>query len=250
MLIACIVALTGCVALAPEATEATWVPLGLIDSTSTSLEIGVTRTDCANGVTGELQDPLISYTDERVIITARVEPNGLTEANCQGNDTVSTVIELSEPVGDRELFDGICLDRTKRDYAWCRDDGGVRWAPSADGSDEDVVSIAVDNWVVIDGILETVITSSTIGGDVTAAQTAARVRQAGWDAANAHPGESGESGWPPSGAVLKVRLKPSGGAFVIAELDAAHNAAIIAGNDGRLEAESEAAFSAAWEVRN
>ena len=143
--IAAVVALTGCVGASDsEATRATWIPLGLISSESTSIEIGVTRTACANGATGALQDPIVAYTADRITITARVEPNGLTEANCQGNDVVRSVVDLTEPVGQREIFDGVCLDRAYADYAWCRDDGGVRWAPSADGSDEAVVSIPVD----------------------------------------------------------------------------------------------------------
>jgi hypothetical protein len=232
-----------------EATEATWVPLGLVDADSTSIEIGVTRTACANGVTGALQDPLVDYGTDRIVITARVEPNGLTEADCQGNDVVRTVVELTEPVGQRELFDAICLDRAKLDYAWCRDDGGVRWAPPADGSGEDVVSIPVDNWLIIDAILDHVISNEIVDGGPEVVATATRIRQAGWDAANAIPGEAGETGWPQGGAVLKIRFDPTDGAFVLDQLEAARNAAVTSGGDGSLESDTAAAFSAAWNTR-
>jgi hypothetical protein len=119
------VGLAGCVG--DPSARATWTVIGEVTPASESIEIGVMRADCANGVTGELLDPVVTSDENRITIQARAAPNGLTGADCPQNDVVTQTVELGEPVGDREIFDAICLDPTMSDYSWCRDDGGVRW---------------------------------------------------------------------------------------------------------------------------
>ncbi|MDF2508793.1 MAG: hypothetical protein K0Q52_2652 [Microbacterium sp.] len=130
-------ALSGCAAAPaaePSATAATAsetpVPTGapatwqLIDESSvtpesTALEVQVTRLDCANGVTGELLSPAITYEAEQVTIRIDAEPNGLEAANCQGNDAVPVTVTLSEPIGQRTLIDGACVSTEARTTAEC-----------------------------------------------------------------------------------------------------------------------------------
>lgn len=94
-----------------EGDTATWELLDESDvsTKSTSLEVGVTRLECASGVTGELLDPVIVYESDQVVITIDAALNGTGGADCQGNDVVPVTVELSEPLGERKLTDGACV---------------------------------------------------------------------------------------------------------------------------------------------
>ena len=101
---------------------------GEVRESSQTFEIGVTRVECASGVTGEVLPLEIEEEDEQVVITATVAQNGDGAANCQGNDVVVVTAQLEQPLGDRELVDGAC-DRFP-DVAtttFCTDE--VRWPP-------------------------------------------------------------------------------------------------------------------------
>lgn len=96
---------------------------------STTLRMGVTRNDCASGITGKVLDPQVQVEAARIVIRAVVEtqkPGGYT---CQSNDTVPITIELPTPIGQRELFDAACLDSFELTTATCAYDQGVRWHP-------------------------------------------------------------------------------------------------------------------------
>jgi len=95
---------------------------------STTLVIAVTRVDCASGVTGRILEPLIEFESDRIVIRADVEELDPGVQTCQGNDAVPMTIDLTEPVGDRELVDAYCLDATAVTTAPCAE-GGVRWQP-------------------------------------------------------------------------------------------------------------------------
>jgi hypothetical protein len=81
------------------------------DTTSTSLTIAVTRESCAGGHTGRALTPQVTYADLQIVIVAQVEPliRGVART-CQGNDSVSVVVQLSQPIGHRDLVDGSCLN--------------------------------------------------------------------------------------------------------------------------------------------
>lgn len=110
----------------PLYEEATWTLLSVASADATVIEIGVQRAECSDGVTGDLFEPTIVYEQRRIVILARVVPNDPVPASCQGNDIVSQVVHLSEPVGSRSLIDGFCLDLRHTDDLRC-DDQGVRW---------------------------------------------------------------------------------------------------------------------------
>jgi hypothetical protein len=98
-----------------------------VTSESTTLDLGVTRLECASGVTGDVLEPQVTYEDDRILIRTDVAPLGLEAADCQGNDVVPIVIELAEPVGDRDLVDAACSDDRAAATVFCEDDG-VRWS--------------------------------------------------------------------------------------------------------------------------
>lgn len=99
-----------------------------VTAASQTFEIGVTRVECASGVTGEVLPLEVEEEDEQVVITATVAQNGGGGADCQDNDAVVVPVQLEEPIGDRELVDGAC--ERFPDVAtttFCTDE--VRWPP-------------------------------------------------------------------------------------------------------------------------
>lgn len=108
----------------------TWELLNAGDMTaeSTTLQLGVTRASCAGGVTGTVLEPVVQTAAGRITITANVEPMPPGGYTCQSNNIVPVTVQLPEPVGNRELFDAICLDSSNLTTAFCVD-GGIRWQP-------------------------------------------------------------------------------------------------------------------------
>ena len=87
----------------------------------------MSRLGCANGVTGEVLPPDVQVLDDRVVVTFEVAALGPGDATCPGNDLVPYTVELGEPIGDRMLIDGACLDGgPAATTSWCIDDEGVR----------------------------------------------------------------------------------------------------------------------------
>jgi hypothetical protein len=86
---------------------ATWQPDGPVDPVSTRLALLVNENECASGATatGRIKDPDVEYRAESVVITIRVEQRG-GDQDCQGNPDTPFVLNLDEPVGNRQLLDG------------------------------------------------------------------------------------------------------------------------------------------------
>ncbi len=95
---------------------------------STELRLGVTRLECAGGETGTVLEPDVQFERGRIVIRTDVEPLTGDAYDCQGNNTVPVVVELSEPVGNRDLVDAACLGGEAVTTAFCAD-GPVRWSP-------------------------------------------------------------------------------------------------------------------------
>lgn len=106
---------------------ATWELVGSVTPDSTSFTAGVTRLGCAGGKTGTVLAPQVSYEDARIIVTIDVEalPDDMAYT-CQTNDTVEVTVTLTEPVGERVLVDGACLESEAGGTSYCDDPTGVR----------------------------------------------------------------------------------------------------------------------------
>ncbi len=115
--------LAGCAG--PDGDVATWELRSPVDESSRSLDVLVTRLGCASGVTGDVLAPRVEYEDDRIVVIIDVERFTEGAADCQDNDAVPDVVELDEPVGDREVVDGACLDGEATGTAPCSDP--VRW---------------------------------------------------------------------------------------------------------------------------
>jgi hypothetical protein len=109
--------------------DATWTidparPPTADSSTFTAL---VMRAGCNGGQTGQVLRPGIEVGDTEVIVTFTVERmEGV--ATCQGNDTVPYEVDLGEPLGDRQLVDGICRKPSMEgSAAYCTAEGPYRW---------------------------------------------------------------------------------------------------------------------------
>ena len=100
---------SGCgVADRDSTAAATWDlgPGQALDVDSVTFTALVTRDDCNSGVTGDVNDPVIELSDQKVVITFTVSPGEASEATCQGNDHVPYEVVLPEMLGNRELVDG------------------------------------------------------------------------------------------------------------------------------------------------
>lgn len=80
---------------------------------------------CASGFTGTVLEPQVTYEAEQIVITTVVEPLDDEAATCPSNEWVAATVELSEPIGDRELIDGLCLEAEYAGTAHCMDP--ARW---------------------------------------------------------------------------------------------------------------------------
>lgn len=121
-------ALAGCAAPGlPAGETAVWELQSTPSPESTSIDVGVTRLECASGVTGTVLGPRVTAEDDRIVITTPVADNRSDAAECQGNDVVPVTVELGEPIGDRMLVDGACLVTEAADTSFCED--AVRWRP-------------------------------------------------------------------------------------------------------------------------
>ncbi|MGI9015709.1 MAG: DUF6174 domain-containing protein [Euzebya sp.] len=100
----------------PEYGPATWA----LDSASltpdaTTFTAQVTELVCASGQSseGRVQDPVVQYWEDTVVVTFFVE--SLTgDQNCQGNPSTPVEVELTQPLGGRQLLDGGLWPRARR----------------------------------------------------------------------------------------------------------------------------------------
>lgn len=87
-------------------------PAALPAPADRSISIGVWEVPCSGGrdITGKVLPPEISYEPERVVVTLWLEPLPILGPNealtCQLAAPVPHTVDLSEPLGDRELVDG------------------------------------------------------------------------------------------------------------------------------------------------
>lgn len=99
-----------------------------VSRASTSLELKVTRLECASGKTGTILQPVVSVGPGDIVIRADAEPLTGGGGDCQGNDSVTVTVPLPEPVGDRPLIDAACLEGRTLRTSLCAE-GPARWTP-------------------------------------------------------------------------------------------------------------------------
>lgn len=90
---------------------ATWVldpDLPAPDAETTSFTALVMERACASGqpMGARLQPPSITYGQESVVVVFAATPLGGDLQTCPSNPPMRAVVELREPLGDRELLDG------------------------------------------------------------------------------------------------------------------------------------------------
>ncbi|WP_183095456.1 hypothetical protein [Nocardioides stalactiti] len=98
-----------------------------LTSGTTTFTASVSRLGCHSGVTGRVLEPAVTYEDAQVVVTFEVEAAVGGSFDCQGNDQVAHEVVLDEPLGDRALVDGSCLEGGEAGTtSFCSPDG-VRW---------------------------------------------------------------------------------------------------------------------------
>ena len=83
-------------------------PDSLPDPADTAINLLVTEQGCANSreMGDALKGPQVIETDDAVLVAFAVIPiAGM--ATCPGNPSTPVTIELSEPLGQRTLYDGV-----------------------------------------------------------------------------------------------------------------------------------------------
>jgi len=100
-----------------------------IDATTTGFTALVTRAGCNGGDTGEVREPSISLGKSEIEVTFEVEPAPDGYQLCPGNDAVAVVVDLGEPIGDRALIDGLCVEGRAAATTGVCSGGPVRWEP-------------------------------------------------------------------------------------------------------------------------
>lgn len=103
-------AFTGpCMSPLGEPVVAEWEPAPGQDLApeTQEVEIVVHEIGCADGdsAEGRIEEPEVEYTSDAVIVTVRVRAKG-GDVTCPGNPLTPHVLELEEPIGERELLDG------------------------------------------------------------------------------------------------------------------------------------------------
>lgn len=103
-------AFTGpCMSPLREPVVAEWEPAPGQELTpdTQEVEILVREIGCADGdsAEGRIEEPEVEYTSDAVIVTIRVRAKG-GDVTCPGNPLTPYVLELEEPMGERELLDG------------------------------------------------------------------------------------------------------------------------------------------------
>lgn len=103
-------AFTGpCMSPLREPVVAEWEPAPGQELTpdTREVEILVHEIECADGdsADGRIEEPEVDYTSDEVIVTVRVRAKD-GDVTCPGNPLTPYVLELEEPIGDRDLLDG------------------------------------------------------------------------------------------------------------------------------------------------
>lgn len=130
-------------------------PAALPAPTDRSISVGVWEVPCSGGrdITGKVLPPEISYQPERVVVTLWLEPLPVLGPNevltCELAAPVPHTVELSEPLGERELVDGNQV--TGGDASW----GGM------------VDPALVGPWQLVEGTLDSAAVTPLADSPVT-----------------------------------------------------------------------------------
>lgn len=105
-----------------------------VKSTTREFTAFVTRSGCSSGFTGEVRAPKIETSDTEVVVTFSVPAIESGDYACPSNPAVPYDVVLPEPLGNRRLVDGRCLDEKAAKFRYCRspDGPGVRYSPLLD----------------------------------------------------------------------------------------------------------------------
>ncbi len=93
-------------------------PSAPLDATSATINLLATERECASGqaMGDRLLPPTVVETDDAVLISMLATPPPGDAFTCQGNPSQPVSIELSAPLGDREVVDGTTTAGRLSDY--------------------------------------------------------------------------------------------------------------------------------------
>lgn len=145
----------------PGGEEARWGldPTVRLADDATTIPILVNEVGCASGMdaSGRISDH-VTYTETEVVITVRVAPPPGDAQDCPSNPNTPFNVELSEPLGGRELVNGATSEIALRPIEFVGDGPGVpdepvdgltiEWAPELAGAGMERLNFLVQSFHV------------------------------------------------------------------------------------------------------
>jgi hypothetical protein len=116
---------------APTGTPATWflAPKQDLGAHSTKFTAMVSELACASGQTGKVLPPEVRTHQSEVVVTFRVVPNNPGANTCPSNNSVPYEVDLDQPLGNRSLVDGQCLNGSAAASTSFCVSGSTRYTP-------------------------------------------------------------------------------------------------------------------------
>jgi hypothetical protein len=105
-------------------------------SASSTFAARVHRLGCNGGETGTVLRPGVVVTDTEVEVTFTVSSLGPGYYSCPGNDAVTYVVDVGQPIGNRNLVDRACVDGEAATTSFCTSSAGspgLRWRADGGG---------------------------------------------------------------------------------------------------------------------
>jgi hypothetical protein len=93
-------------------------PEAQLDTNATTVTVLVTERTCVGGqeVGDRLLDPQVVLTEDALRIAFAAQPPNGDLFTCQGNPETRVTVDLPEPLGDREIIEGLALGIDLEDY--------------------------------------------------------------------------------------------------------------------------------------
>jgi hypothetical protein len=98
------------------------------EASQSKVHVLVTGLACSGGAERKLEPPRIQSDEKAVTVTFTVEPLPVGNYTCPGGPGQPYAVDLVEPLGERQLVDGLCLGSGPLvETVYCESDGGIRW---------------------------------------------------------------------------------------------------------------------------
>jgi hypothetical protein len=99
---------------------------------TTSFDALVSNVECNSGREAIIEDVEVRTSKSEVVVTVKVRGYG-GDQDCQGSPPTLHRIELTEPLGQRTMIDGGCVEGQRAHGTGACPDGAIRYKPQPSG---------------------------------------------------------------------------------------------------------------------